>query len=198
MKKIITGVFSVLFLITCIAASAQKENENKDREKFEFVKEKNISKTYPASGNKLSIDNSFGNVKFITWDRNEIKVDVHIEASANQEDEAQKIFEGIQVSDQQQGNEISFITKIDNRDNNCRNCKTTMHIDYEVHLPASVALHVANSFGNIELPDYTGPLSVNSKFGQLTTGSLSNLKDVGVEFGRATIKNMSDIDPGSA
>jgi hypothetical protein len=192
MKKIITGVFSVLFLLSAVTLSAQKE---KGREKYEFVKEKSISKTYPASGNKLSIDNSFGQVKFIAWDKNEIKVDIHIEASSNQENFAQKIFDAISVSDKQQGSEIEFKTKIDNKGNdNCKNCKSNMHIDYEVHLPISVALNVTNSFGDIELPDYTGALSVTSKFGKLVAGSLSNLKDIGVEFGSATIKNISNID----
>ena len=43
-----------------------------------IFRERNISKTYPASGNTLNIDNQFGNVKIITWDKNEIKVDIHI------------------------------------------------------------------------------------------------------------------------
>jgi len=192
MKKIITGAFSISLLLSATTIWAQKE---KEREKFEFVKEKSISKSYAASGNKLSIDNSFGQVKFIAWDKNEIKVDIHIEASSNQENFAQKIFDAIRVSDKQQGNEIEFKTKIDNKGNdNCKNCKSNMHIDYEVHLPVSVALDVSNSFGNIELPDYTGALSVTSKFGKLTSGSLSNLKDIAVEFGSATIKNISNID----
>jgi hypothetical protein len=192
MKKIITGAFSVLFLLSAFTLSAQKE---KAREKYEFVKEKNISKTYPASGNKLSIDNSFGHVKFIAWDKNEIKVDIHIEASSNQENMAQKIFDAISVSDKQQGSDIEFKTKIDNKGNqNCKNCKTNMHIDYEVHLPVSVSLNVANSFGDIELPDYTGTLAVTSKFGKLVAGSLSNVKDMGVEFGVATIRNISNLD----
>jgi len=192
MKRTITAAFSIFFLLTGVAVSAQKEK--KEREKFEFVKEKNISKTYPASGNKLKIDNSFGAVKFTAWEKNEIKVDVHIEASSNKEDFAQKIFDAISVADKQQGNEISFKTTINNRNNDCKNCKSSMQIDYVVHLPVSVALNVTNSFGSIDLPDYTGALSVNSKFGSLTTGSLSNVKDIGVEFGSAAIKNMSNID----
>lgn len=191
MKKIITGVFSVVFLLSAVTLSAQKE---KEREKLEFVKEKNISKTYPASGNKLSINNSFGHVKFMAWDKNEIKVDIHIEASSNQESFAQTIFDAISVSDKQQGNEIEFNTKINSKDGNCKNCKSNMYIDYEVHLPVSVSLNVTNSFGDIELPDYTGALNVTSKFGKLVAGSLSNLKDIGVEFGSATIKNISNID----
>src|SRR5688572_17755697 len=193
MKKIITGVFSVLFLLPAAWVSAQEVTEKK-KEKFAFVKEKNISKTYPASGNNLSIDNSFGDVKFIAWDKNEIKVDVDIEASSDKEDIAQKIFDAISVSDRHQGKNIEFKTKIENKNNSCKNCKTSMQIDFEVHLPVNVELDVTNSFGSIELPDYKGALSVSSKFGKLTAGSLSNVKDVDVEFGSATIKSMSNID----
>ena len=193
MKKIVTLVFNVFFLMAVLEVSAQKEPEKK-RERFEFVKEKNISKTYPASGNNLSIDNSFGNVTFTTWDKNEIKVDVHIEASSDKEEIAQKIFDAISVSDRHQGKDIDFKTKIENNKGGCKNCKTSMNIDFDVHLPASVVLDVTNSFGNIELPDYKGEVSVTSKFGKLKTGSLSNVKEVGVEFGSATIKSMSNID----
>lgn len=195
MKKLIIPVFSMALLLSSLFIYAQEEKE--ERKKFEFVKEKNISKTYPASGNKLSIENSFGHVKFIAWDKNEIKVDVHIEASANQQDMAQKIFDAISVSDKQQGNDIQFKTTIDNKGNktdNCKNCKSSMSIDYEVHLPTSVSLDVENSFGNTELPDYSGAVSVSNKFGHLTAGSLSNVKNITVEFGEANIKNVSNIE----
>ena len=193
MTKIVTLVSSVFFLLATLQVSAQKEAEKK-RERFQFVKEKNISKTYPASGNNLNIDNSFGNLTFTAWDKNEIKVDVHIEASSDKEETAQKIFDAISVSDRHQGKDIEFKTKIENNKSNCKNCKTSMQIDFEVHLPVSVTLDVTNSFGNIDLPDYKGALSVSSKFGKLNTGSLSNVKDVEVEFGSATIKGMSNID----
>jgi hypothetical protein len=195
MKKLIIPAFSVVLLLNNLFLYAQEEKG--ERKKFEFVKEKNISKTYPASGNKLSIENSFGNVKLISWDKNEIRIDVHIEASASQQDLAQKIFDAISVSDKQQGNEIIFKTTIDNKNNktdNCKNCKSNMSIDYDVHLPSSLALDVENSFGNTDLPDHTGPVSISTKFGNLTAGSLGNVKKIVIEFGSATIKGISNID----
>ena len=194
MKKLISPVLSLALLLSSLLINAQEGKEKGERKKYEFVKEKSISKTYPASGNKLSIENSFGHVKFIAWDKNEIKVDVHIEASSDQQDVAQKTFDAISVSDKQQGNEIEFKTSISNNKNNCKNCKSSMQIDYEVHLPTSVALNIENSFGNTELPDYTGAISISSKFGKLTTGSLSNAKDIDVEFGGADIRSVSNID----
>lgn len=194
MKKILTVLFSTAFLLGGITATAQEE---KQKEKLEFVKNRTISKTYAASGNKLSIENSFGDVKFIAWDKNEIKVDIRIEASSNQEAVAQRTFDAITVTDRQKGNEIEFETKIENKNNkndNYKNVKTNMSIDYEVHLPVNVPLNVTNSFGDIDLPDYTGAVDVTSKFGKLTAGVLSNVKDIAVEFGGATIKSLSNID----
>ncbi len=194
MKKIVIPVLSLALMLSSLLINAQEGKEKGEKKKYEFLKEKNISKTYPASGNKLSIENSFGQVKFIAWDKNEIKVDVHIEASSDQQDVAQKTFDAINVSDKQQGNEIEFKTTIDNNKNGCKNCKSSMEINYEVHLPTSVALNVQNSFGNTELPDYSGAVSISSKFGKLTTGSLSNAKDIDVEFGGANIKSVSNMD----
>ncbi|HKZ67759.1 MAG TPA: hypothetical protein VJ111_15440 [Chitinophagaceae bacterium] len=195
MKRIIP-VFSMALLLSSqfIYAQEGKGKEKEGRKKYEFVKEKNISKTYPASGNKLSIENSFGHVKFIAWDKSEIKVDVHIESSSNQEDIAQKTFDAISVSDKHQGGEIEFKTSINNKNDKCKNCKSSMQIDYEVHLPTSVVLDVENSFGNTELPDYSGAVSISNKFGNLTAGSLSNVKDIVIEFGGATIKSISNVD----
>ena len=194
MKRVLIPVLSLALLLSSLLINAQEGKEKGEKKKYEFVKEKNISKTYPASGNKLSIENSFGHVKFIAWDKNEIKVDVHIEASSDQQDVAQKTFDAINVSDKHQGNEIAFKTTIGNNKNGCKNCKSSMQIDYEVHLPTSVALNVENSFGNTELPDYTGAVSLSSKFGKLSTGSLSSAKDIVVEFGEATIKSVSNVD----
>lgn len=197
MKKIILPVFSLVLLFSSLIAGAQDEKNKGERNRYEFVKEKNISKTYTASGNQLSIENSFGNVKVIPWDRNEIKIDIHVEASATQQDVAQKIFDAINVNDRQQGNKIEFVTKINNQNkksDNCKNCKSTMHIDYEVRLPVSVPLEIENSFGNTELPDYSGAVSLTSKFGGLTTGSLANVKKIGVEFGSASLKSASNLD----
>ena len=193
MKKLLIATVSAVLLCTALTVKAQDHDDR--RKKFDHVKEKNISKTYPASGNKLSISNSFGNVEIIAWDKNEIKVDVHIEASSNSEENAQQIFENISVSDSKNGNEIRFKTKIDNDDNrNCRNCKSSMNIDYQIHLPASVALDIENSFGNTIIPDYSGSISVSSKFGKLNSGALNTVKDINVEFGEADIESMSDID----
>lgn len=185
-------LFSVLNLALCLwvtSAVAQKE-----KKRYEHVKERNINKTYSASGNSLSIDNSFGKVEILTTTGNEIKVDVHIEASSDNVDNAERTFNAISVTDEKNGSNISFKTSIKNNNNKgCNNCHNSMNIDYTVHLPASVKLNIENSFGDIAIPDYSGEVSLSSKFGSLTAGVLSNVKEVKVEFGDAKIKGMDNV-----
>ncbi len=190
-QKILFSVLSIAFclmLITTVKAQDEKK-------RYENLKERNISKTYTAAGNTLDIENSFGKVEVLTWSSNEIKVDVHIEASSSNADMAEKTFNAINVTDEKKGNTIYFKTSIKNSDNKgCNNCRNSMSIDYTVHLPASVKLNIENSFGSITLPDYSGELSLNSKFGGVTAGVLSNVKKINVEFGHAKIKSLDNID----
>lgn len=192
MNKKIHVMGSLLLLLISTISFAQP------KEKYEFKKERTINKTYAASGNKLSINNSFGYVKVKTVSGNEIKVDISIEVTANNQEMAEHVFENIEVADKQNGNNILFKTTLDskkkNKDYSCKNCKNTLQINYEVSLPANVPLDIENVFGDIVVPDYTAPISLTSKFGKLEAGKLSSVKDINVEFGSAEIKSAANIE----
>lgn len=192
MKK----TFNLICLITLLAAAlpTRAQVDISERKRYDNFKERNISKTYPAAGNSLEIDNSFGNVKVTTWDKNEIKVDIHIEASSTDKNWAEKTFESITVTDKQAGNKISFKTEHKDVSNNCKNCRTSMITDYEVYMPATNTLSIENSFGDIVVPDYSGTISLNSQFGSLTAGKLPKSGKLRVEFGRADIKSAANVD----
>lgn len=201
MKGTFKNILPIAFLLITVPLLAQddkEDKEKKEKQRYEFFRERSISKTYPASGNTLNIDNQFGKVKVVTWDKNEIKVDIHIEASSTQKDLADKMFEKIDVTDRQDGKNINFKTTL-NKNNTkentkCDHCSTTMSIDYTIQLPSTTALNIENSFGAIEIPDYAGPVSLQSKYGHLTAGKLAKPQDIVVEFGRANIKSIANID----
>lgn len=191
MKKSFSLILSFILLLVSFQLSAQKE-----KKRYEHFKERNISKTYAASGNTLNIENSFGNVTVTTWDRNEIKVDIHIEASSNDKDNAERIFNKINVEDSKDGSQVTFKTTFgkDNGNNNCKNCNSSMQINYTIQIPAGNTLKIENSFGDILLPDYNGAVSLTSKFGSLTTGNLPKPEKLWVEFGKANLKSVSNAD----
>jgi len=191
MKKSFSLILSFICLFVSLQLSAQKE-----KKRYEHFKERNISKTYAASGNTLNIENSFGNVTVTTWDRNEIKVDIHIEASSTDKEHADKVFENIDVDESKDGSQIKFKTTTSkNKENyNCKNCSSTMQINYTVQIPSGNTLKIDNSFGAIQLPDYSGAVSLSSKFGSLTAGNLPKTEKLLVEFGKANLKSISNAD----
>ncbi len=157
-------------------------------------KKKNINKSYPVNVNdKLSIENSFGDVVISTWDKNEIQVDVEIGTEGSTDQKAQKMLDEIVVNEERSGNTISFKTDVGdmndhgNHKGKGRDGNRTFHIDYTVHMPAGNPLDIENSFGKIKTGDLKGEVSLTSKFGGLTTGKLDNVDEIDVEFGEASI-----------
>jgi hypothetical protein len=161
-------------------------------------KRKTYSKSYTLSGSdRVSLSNQFGEMKIMTWDKNEIKVDITIVTKASSEDVAQNILDRINIEDGKSGGEVFFKTKMkdmnDNRDkkNKGEYKEQSMKIDYLVYMPATNSLEANNQFGPMNLPDFKGTVDLESKFGSLTTGKLLNVKSVNVEFGSATIAHIN-------
>ena len=162
------------------------------------IKTKFYSKVYPlASNEQVTLDNQFGEMKVITWDKNEIKVDVTIEARANSDEQAQKILDNIYIQDSRSGTGVAFYTKMKNQKNNWNNNgkkdykEMGMKIDYVVYMPSANPLNATNQFGPMIIPDFRGPVNLTSKFGSITAGKLSNVKMVNMEFGEARIESVN-------
>jgi len=163
------------------------------------TKEKNYSKTYDlATGDRVSISNKFGKVDVHTWDKSQVKVDVHITATSTSEERASKMLDRINIHDSKDGSLVRFKTDLD-EDNDVDDKKAHEHtrkfsIDYTVYLPAAQALELTNDFGATTLPDYSGVLEVTSKFGSLEAGRLGTVKRLDVEFGKTNIGAVNGMD----
>lgn len=187
-------IFSVLVAIAIgFSASAAILNPDLDSEKS-----KNYSKSYPVgSGDKISLDNSFGEMRISTWSKNEIKVDVNITVKAATDEYAQKLVDVISIEDGKAGSEIFFKTHLNHNknkwtdeDDKRERKNTSFKINYTVYLPATVTLDANNDFGPMSIGDFEGAISLTSKFGSLTAGKLSRSQKVRVEFGKATVESM--------
>lgn len=143
---------------------------------------KSFSKSYGLSrGDKVNISNVYGNLIVKTWDRNEVKVDADIRAFANSEEEAQKLIDNVSITSSNNGDEVSFKTQMEDKNSNWGNgsrngkrWRREVKIFMTVYLPASAALTAIQQYGNLEVPDFSGPTSLKVQYGKLTTGNLSN------------------------
>lgn len=190
MKKIHVLLSNVL-LVALLLSSAVYAQEKK----YEFEKTRSITQTYSASNSdKLSISNQFGKVVVKTWAKNEVKVDIKIEISSTIKEDAEELFDKIDVIHSKSGSNISFKTTMEkNKDKEKReqnrkgSYSNTIHIDYEVNMPAGITLDLDNKFGKTTLPDLTGRVDIEQQFGDLEAGKLSNPGNITVKFGSASI-----------
>lgn len=189
MKKLIS-IFSLsLLLVNAVMARSAGEPE--------VEKTKAYTKSYAISGgDKVSLSNKFGEMKISTWSKNEVKVDVNIIVKANDNEQAQRLLDAISIKDGKTGSDIFFKTKMkgdndgddDDDDKSNRNRRndgnnTSFRINYTVYLPANASLDAENMFGDMSIGDFNGPLTLESKFGSLTAGTLTQSKKVLVQFG---------------
>jgi hypothetical protein len=169
----------------------------------DVTKEKSYSKTYDLSAtDRVSISNKFGKVDVHTWDKSQVKVDVHITATSGSEQGATTVLDRIHIQDSKDGSLVRFKTDLDQDDeNDDRKDHEHNHehnrkfsIDYTVYLPAAQTLELNNDFGATTLPDYSGLLEVTSKFGSLDAGRLGSVKRLNVEFGKTNIGAVNAAD----
>jgi len=197
MKRTFKNILPILLLLTTSHLFAQDGDKKKERKRYDNFKERNISKTYTASGNTLNIDNRFGHIKITTWDKNEIKVDIHLETSSTDKEFTEKSFERMDVEESKDGNNINLKTILNKggeKNVGCNNCSNTIVVDYEIHIPANNTLKIQNSFGDVTIPDYTGSVSLTVKYGELIAGKLSRPEKIVVDFGKADLKSLGNID----
>jgi hypothetical protein len=186
--------YTNLFSITCLLLIPVLQTFAAGEPMVE--KRKTYTKSYNISGSdRITLDNKFGEIKINTWTRNEVKVDVTVITTSSTEERAQQLLDLVSIEDGKNANGVFFRTERKNDPKKSANKSDYKNDDsktnYQVYLPAGNPLKVSNQFGATIIPDINGQLEVDSKFGSLTAGKLTNVKQLSVEFGTATIQSIS-------
>lgn len=190
-------VFSLIILFIAFTSLTVLGQNNRQEPKFK--KQKVYTKSYGvSSGDRINLDNQFGEMKLITWEKNEVKVDISISGSSDNEIRAQQILDRISIEDAKIAGSVSFKTKFANQDKDWnknqkdKHINESMKINYTVYLPSVNPLNAKNQFGAMIVPDYRGEATLESQFGSLTTGRITNAKNIKVAFGKATLGQVSN------
>lgn len=70
---------------------------------------------------------------------------------------------------------------------------TSLRITYRIQMPKGNGLTIKNSFGNTSIPDFWAPLSVSSKFGDVSGAALNSLNTkIKASFGNVTIRELQN------
>lgn len=151
--------------------------------------------TFPLHAKTLpvSVDNRFGTLRVLTWDREEAKIEITITAKARSESDAEKLAEEVEVRTSGGDKGVSVSTHFPGgqiAQGSVRRGQS-VNIDMTVTLPSTQPLKASNKFGSLVLPDYRGPVDLSSEFGKLQAGELSDVTRIDVEFGSLELEGIT-------
>ncbi|WP_367864935.1 hypothetical protein [Pedobacter sp. WC2423] len=158
------------------------------------MRSKNFSKSFSLSASdKINLHNQYGGMVIKIWDKKEVKIDVSIKAFSNDDREAQKLIDQVNISADKDGDMITCKTSIGNGSRfSGRNRRREVKVNYVVYMPAANSLTLTQEFGNVTMEDFAGPLYAKVQYGDFIAGKLSNVNNyVSVQYGKTVISDIN-------
>jgi len=192
MKKSVykTGMlFAIAVLIGTIRLDGQELNKD-------FHKEY----TYSA-GKTLDLNNRYGDVIVETSETDQVVIDVKVTLRFPNRERAEKLLSYINVEFSESENTFSAKTVIDDKFNftGWGGDSRRFSIDYTVKMPEKMDLILVNRYGNSELDNLSGRVSVDIRYGNLNAVSFSrgNIKPINkvvLSYGKASIDEVNWLE----
>lgn len=179
--------------------------------------EKNYSETFSVDGSgDVRLSNRYGEITVETWDRDEVKIDVRVKVSANDQDDADRLFNRIEVSFSGGANSASAITSVGtsgrkkkggggiisdwisdidwpwSSSSGNHGSSNDFRVYYRVQMPESASLETEAKYCDVSLPDLSGNTKLSVGYGNLVAGDLTGRNEVSVSYGTARIDQLGD------
>lgn len=142
---------------------------------------KKVQKLYPISSDgRLEIDNHYGDINLVPWDRNEVSLEITITVEGRNANDIEKRLEKIDLVFESEPNRVRVETLIGDFKNSWFSFSINFNpkerlkfrVDYLVKAPTSLHLDLKNKFGNIALEQTFAPANIHCEFGQIQLGEL--------------------------
>ncbi len=156
-----------------IFAMASGKHEGK------YTKKKTINKEFTVNKNAtLKVNNSYGNLDIITWDKNTTAFEITITASGNDEEKVEDRLKDITVNFDASPSLVSAVTKFSKKSSSFwtwgKSSKVSINIHYIIKIPITNHVDLKNDYGSINLDKLEGAAKIRCDYGKITTKELMN------------------------
>lgn len=201
-SNFITRLLPVLALVLPVALGAAVPEQD-----FE----KTFSETFAVNGSgDVRLTNRYGDIRVETWDRDEVKIDVRVKVSADDQDDANRTFDRIEISFSGGANTATAITSIGTGKKRGKgiieslfdgewpswpsfgNSSSDFKIHYTVKMPATASLETDAKYCDVLLPDLSGNNRLTVGYGDLVAGDLTGRNEISVSYGSARIDQLGE------
>ena len=148
-----------------------------------YKKTKTVYRTYKLEAqNDIFINNSYGNIQILTWNKKTVDIKAIISVDGNNYNNVTNRLNSIEIEISKNNRSIRAITQIGNIHSSWNlmswifgnNNNSNFKINYEVHIPASMNLHITNDYGNVFIDNLSGKLELNLDYGKFEIGELTH------------------------
>ena len=159
LRQVIAIFFMTGLILISQSALAQKQT-------------KEINKTFQVNnGSILEIENKFGDIDIMQWDKSEVSISVKLSATARNDASAISMIDKISIEINKESNNINARTVLNNESGMRQG--NTFTVNYTVNVPKWINLNLVNKFGNIHIDDISGIVNIDLKHGDLSILTLS-------------------------
>jgi hypothetical protein len=161
---------------------------------------KDYHKEYKADMNTtIDLKNRYGDVVITGTDGNQVIIDVKVTVKHPDESKAKKFLDMIEVQFTEAPNLITAKTIISEGFNFGWGVNREFKINWTVKMPYSSNLTLANSYGNTDINELRGKVSLDVMYGnteidKLTRGNEKPVNRIALSYGKATILEAGWLD----
>ncbi len=185
MKKTIYKLILLLFIIPGICFAAAETPPNYERGKT-------VKKSYlVAHDATVEIQNKYGNVNIITWDKNDVEIVVEITVKGDNLKAVENELKSIQIDFRKDADIVTAQTKFGSYSKSWNlwssSNKIGYTVNYTVKMPVSNHLKVRNDYGTILLNEIDGTTDIHCDYGKISLGILNNVKNsINIDYNKGS------------
>jgi len=163
-----TQVFKTVLLAVFVSMVVSPATAQDD----EYQAMKEIDKSYDVKeGFLLGVDNKYGSINIVNWDKDEVAVQVKIEVKSISKEKAEKVLETVEIDIDESNKEVFFETDYDRK--SFPN-KTQVKVSYTVNAPKYLNANLEMSYGAIFIQELSGRVIIDSRYSSVDIDGLSN------------------------
>ena len=159
---------------------------------------KTIKKEFDISSNgEVGLSNKFGKIEVNTWDKNSVKIAVTIIVKADSEDEAQDVFDRIDIDFSNGSDYVKAETNIQPQRSNWwgwSNSHSDFAINYDVFMPRNVKLDLRNKHGDTYIAELSGSAEIDIAHGDLSADGFDGNVDLEMAHSNGTVLSARDLE----
>ena len=193
-KKMKQHSYNILALLSLLCFSivgmSQTTFTKEDKKEFEAeVKEYSV----------LEIDNQYGDVEFVTWEKELVKIEVNIKIESRRQENVDKGLNNLSIFFNKSNSQISCRTDWggDALGMGYRDVVGTagykhLIVNYKVYLPSSLELEVTNRFGSIYMENHDGRITASVSHGDFRARNLKDVRSIQVKYGKLKLNEVNN------